>query len=46
MFFLVDIKRYTPPFEQLVPAVNNNGTSHMEKELLVSVLGGYTSYSI
>ena len=28
---------YTPPFEQLAPAVNNNGTSHMEKEPLVSV---------
>ena len=28
---------YTPPFEQQAPAVNNNGTFHMEKELLVSV---------
>ena len=33
-----------PPLEQLVPAVNNNGTSHMERE--VCVWGGYTLYSI
>ena len=31
-------------FEQLVPAVNSNGTSHMERE--ICVLGGYTLYSI
>ena len=33
-----------PPFEQLVPAVNSNGTSHMEREMCIR--GGYTLYSI